>query len=196
MVMTRLSAAGLVAIFMMAGAAEAASCGNSAAGFDAFLKEIKAEAAAQGISPKGIAALDGIQYDPSIIKRDRAQSVFSQSFLQFEARMATDARITKGRALLDKYQPIFDRVQKQYGVPGPVLIAFWALETDFGGNIGDLPTINSLATLAWDCRRPDKFRPQLLAALDLVAKGDLPVDQMRGACVGDIGQTKLLAKEY
>jgi 3-oxoacyl-[acyl-carrier protein] reductase len=115
---------------------------------------------------------------------------------EFEARMATDGRISKGKVLLNQYKPIFDRVKADYGVPGPVLISFWALETDFGGNIGDLPTLISLATLAWDCRRPEKFRPQLLAALDLVGKGDLPVDQMRGAWAGEIGQTQFLAKEY
>ena len=185
-----------LAIMASAGTAAAASCGNSAKGFDGFLDSVRAEAAGMGIARRGIAALDGVNYQPGIVKKDRAQSVFSQSFLEFQGRMVSDYRIKQGAVLLQKHRAVFDRVQKKYGVPGPVLIAFWALETDFGANIGDLPTIPSLATLAWDCRRPEKFRPQLLAALDLVGKGDLTADEMRGAWAGEIGQTQFLPKEY
>ena len=192
----RLSAAALVAILMVPGSTFAATCGDSAKGFDGFIKSVRAEAASMGIAKPGIAALDGVKYDPSIIKKDRAQSVFSQSFLEFQGRMVTGNRITKGAALYQKHKALFTSVQQQYGVPGPVLVAYWALETDFGGYVGDLPTIQSLATLAWDCRRPEKFRPQLLAALDLVGKGDLTIDEMRGAWAGEIGQTQFLPKEY
>jgi lytic murein transglycosylase len=192
----RFCAAVLAAALTMAGNAFAASCGNSAKGFDGFLKSVRAEAAAMGIAEDGIAALDGVRFDPAIIKKDRAQNVFSQSFMQFQRRMVSDYRIKQGAALYQKHQAIFARVQEQYGVPGPVMIAFWALETDFGANIGDLPTIQSLATLAWECRRPEKFRPQLLAALDLVGKGDLSADEMRGAWAGEVGQTQFLPKEY
>ena len=192
----RLSAAALVAILMSPATAFAATCGNSAKGFDGFIKSVRAEAASMGIAKPGIAALDGVKYDPAIIKKDRAQNVFSQSFLEFQGRMVTDYRIKQGKVLSQQHKAIFTRVQQQYGVPAPVLIAYWALETDFGGYVGDLPTIQSLATLAWDCRRPEKFRPQLLAALDLVGKGDLTIDEMRGAWAGEIGQTQFLPKEY
>ncbi|MBM3519850.1 MAG: lytic murein transglycosylase [Alphaproteobacteria bacterium] len=185
-----------LALLIAASAAEAASCGKSAKGFDGFLNEIRAEAKGLGIARRGIAALDDVVYDPAIIKRDRAQSVFSQSFLEFQARMVSDYRIKQGAVLYKKHRAIFEAVENEYGVPGPVIIAFWALETDFGANIGDLPTIQSLATLAWDCRRPEKFRPQLLAALDLVGKGDLAASEMRGAWAGEIGQTQFLPKEY
>jgi lytic murein transglycosylase len=77
-----------------------------------------------------------------------------------------------------------------------VIVAFWALETDFGANTGDLPTVQSLATLAWDCRRPEKFRPQLMAALELIQRGDLHPDEMRGAWAGEIGQTQFLPYDY
>ncbi len=183
---------------MLAGTvvAEAAECGNSAKGFDGFIRAFQQQAAAQGVSSEGIAALDGVAYDPAIIKKDRAQSVFSQGFLEFQGRMVTDYRIKQGAALAQKYKPVFDRIKKQYGVPAPVIIAFWALETDFGANMGDFETIRSLATLAWDCRRPDKFREQLMAALDLVGRGDIPVSDMRGAWAGEIGHTQFLPKEY
>lgn len=196
--MTSLRALAAFAVISLAAAPALAdgSCGNSAAGFDAFVARVRAEAKAQGISPEGIAALDNVQYDPSVIKRDRAQSVFSQSFLEFAPRMATDARVKKGREMLAKYQDVFDRVQQQYGVPGPVIIAFWALETDFGANMGNFPTVQALATLAWDCRRPDKFHEQLLSALDLIGKGDLPASEMKGAWAGEVGMTQFLPKEY
>jgi lytic murein transglycosylase len=189
-------AVAIAALLVGAGAAQAASCGKTAKGFDGFVRAFAQQAAAQGVSAEGIAALNDVSYDPAIIQKDRAQSVFSQSFLQFESRMVTDYRIKQGKAMLAKYKPVFDRIQKQYGVPGPVIIAFWALETDFGANMGDFATIQSLATLAWDCRRPDKFREQLMAALDLVGRGDLPLSDMRGAWAGEIGHTQFLPKEY
>ncbi|MGH6906503.1 MAG: lytic murein transglycosylase [Aestuariivirga sp.] len=186
----------MAAAFIMAGSAAAADCGNSARGFDGFLKSVRAEAESVGIPKRGIAALSGVKYDPAIIKKDRAQNVFSQSFMEFQTRMVSDYRIKQGTALNRKHRDLFGSIEEQYGVPGPVLIAYWALETDFGGYVGDLPTIQSLATLAWDCRRPEKFRPQLLSALNLVGKGDLSVEEMRGAWAGEVGQMQFLPAEY
>ena len=186
----------LVALVAVATAAEAADCGNSSKGFQGFVKQFRQQAAAAGVGPRGLSALDGVEYQPAIIKKDRAQSVFSQSFLQFESRMVTDYRIKQGAALLKQNRALFDAIQKKYGVPGEVIIAFWAFETDFGKNMGDFETIPSLATLAWDCRRPDKFREQLLGALMLYDRGDLELEDMRGAWAGEIGHTQFLPKEY
>lgn len=174
----------------------AADCGNSAKGFDGFIKAFRKEAAANGVGQGALSALDGLVYEPGIVKKDRAQNVFAQSFLQFQGRMVTDFRIKHGAQLIQKHKATFARVEKQFGVPAPVIVAFWALETDFGANVGDLPTIPSLATLAWDCRRPEKFRPQLLAALQLIDRGDLSEDEMRGAWAGEIGQTQFLPYDY
>lgn len=193
---TLVPALALSAVLAMTGGAAAAQCGNSAKGFDGFIKSFKQDAAAMGIGKRGLSALDTAAYDPAIIKKDRAQSVFSQSFLEFQARMVSDYRIKQGAVLLKKHKAIFDAVQERYGVPGPVMIAFWALETDFGANMGDFDTIQSLATLAWDCRRPEKFREQLLGALSLYDKGDLEREDMRGAWAGEIGHTQFLPKEY
>jgi len=185
------------AVFLMAGnQAQAAVCGDNGNGFSGFIKAFHKEAAAQGMGRQALSVLDGITYDPSVIKKDRAQNVFSQSFLEFQARMITDYRIKQGAALVQKHKAVFARVEKEYGVPAPVIVAFWALETDFGANIGDLPTVQSLATLAWDCRRPEKFRPQLMAALELIQRGDLQPDEMRGAWAGEIGQTQFLPFDY
>ena len=187
----------VTASFMLtANFAQAASCGNNAQGFDGFIESFRKQAASQGVDGEALAALDGISYDAGVIKKDRAQNVFSQSFLQFQGRMVTDYRITHGAELIQKNKTIFSAVEKKFGVPAPVIVAFWALETDFGANIGDLPTVQSLATLSWDCRRPEKFRPQLLAALELIQRGDLRADEMRGAWAGEIGQTQFLPYDY
>jgi lytic murein transglycosylase len=183
-------------LLVSTGAAEAATCGNTAKGFGTFIKQMKREADAAGVSPQSVAVLNDVKYDASIIKKDRAQNVFAQDFLTFQTRMASGARIKKGAAAIAKYKDIFDRVEQQYGVPAPVIAAFWALETDFGGFMGDSPTIQSLATLAWDCRRPEKFRPQVIAALQLLDNGDMPLEDMRGAWAGEIGQTQFMAYDY
>jgi lytic murein transglycosylase len=180
----------------LSSAAHAASCGNTSAGFDAYKKSVYIEAISQGMSADALAALAQAKYDSSIIKRDRAQNVFAQSFLQFSGRMATPYRIKQGGTLIQKYGDVFRSVEKQYGVPPAVITAFWALETDFGANIGNSPTIQALVTLAWDCRRPEKFRPQILAALNLITNGDLPPEDMRGAWAGEIGQTQFMAYDY
>lgn len=193
----KIAALALVAALATSGVAEAAAtCGNSAKGFDGFIKSFKKEAAAAGVGARGLSALDGVEYQPAIIKKDRSQSIFSQSFMQFESRMVTDYRIKQGKVLLKQYKNVFGPIEKQYGVPGEVLIAFWAFETDFGKNMGDFETIPSLATLAWDCRRPDKFREQLIGALMLYDRGDLELEDMRGAWAGEIGHTQFLPKEY
>jgi lytic murein transglycosylase len=185
-----------VSLLALAGSAQAMTCGNTSKGFGAFIKSMKQEADAAGVSPQSVAVLNDVRYDPGIIKKDRAQNVFAQDFLTFQARMATAARVNKGRAMIAQHKDVFDAVQEKYGVPAPVIAAFWALETDFGGFMGDSPIIQSIATLAWDCRRPEKFRPQLIAALQLIDAGDMPLEDMRGAWAGEIGQTQFMAYDY
>jgi lytic murein transglycosylase len=176
-----------------AGAAAAAPCGGD---FATWLQGVRQEAVAQGISPRTIqSALGGITYDPTIIARDHAQGVFHQSFAEFAGRMVPP-RLAKGRRLLQRYRPLFERIERQYGVPGPVLVAIWGLETDFGADDGNFPTIRALATLAYDCRRADKFRTELLDALRIVDRGDMKASQMHGAWAGEIGQTQFLPSSY
>lgn len=191
-------AAALFLAVAVAAAGEArAACGNSGAGFERWLEDFKREAAAQGVSRATIAgALEGVGYDPGVVARDRRQSVFSQSFLEFAGRMVAQYRLQKGGQLLNKYAATFARIEQQFGVPGPVIVAFWGLESDFGAGVGDMPTMRSLATLAWDCRRADEFRPQLLDALRIVERGDLRPDQMVGPWAGELGQTQFLASVY
>jgi lytic murein transglycosylase len=171
----------------------AAPCGGD---FGSWLQGVRQEAAAQGISQRTIqSALAGVTYDPNVIAHDRGQGVFRQSFEEFSGRMVPP-RLARAERLLHQYAPIFSRIEQQYGVPGPVIVAIWGLETDFGANSGNFPTIRSLATLAFDCRRPDKFRGELLAALQIVDRGDMSAAQMHGAWAGEIGQTQFLPSSY
>ncbi len=179
-----------------AAAPAVAATAPSGGDFGAWLEGLKQEAATQGVSQRTIqSALGGVTFDPGIIARDHAQGVFRQSFEQFSGRMVPP-RLAKGLKLLKQYAPIFARIEQQYGVPGPVIVAIWGLETDFGANSGKFQTIRSLASLAYDCRRPDKFRGEVIAALRIVDRGDMNPSDMHGAWAGEIGQTQFLPSSY
>ncbi len=174
--------------------AQAATCGTGS--FEAWLGEFKTEAAAKGIAPQAIAAgLNGVTLDQSVLSRDRGQQVFQQSFEQFSGRMVPP-RLTRGSNMIKQYGSALSRIEQRYGVPGAVLVAIWGLETDFGANIGKFATIRSLATLAYDCRRAEMFRAELLDALRIVERGDLSPAEMRGAWAGEIGQTQFMPSSY
>jgi lytic murein transglycosylase len=165
--------------------------------FDSWLASFKQQAAAQGIAQNTIATvLNGVTFDPTVIARDHSQDVFQQSFEQFSGRMVSPDRLRKGSDMLKRYGSILVRIEDAYGVPGPVLVAIWGLETDFGVNQGKFSTIRSLATLAYDCRRSDKFRDELLDALRILDRGDISLAEMRGAWAGEIGQTQFLPSAY
>lgn len=185
----------LAACFLAAAVESGAACTNTGS-FERWLSEFKAEAHAKGISPRAIAALDGVTLDQGIIRRDHGQSVFSQSFLEFSDRMANKNRIATGRSRIAKDKALFDKIERQFGVPASAIVAFWGLETDFGHDSGHLPTLTSLVTLAYDCRRPEKFRAELLDALRIIQKGDLRPDEMRGSWAGEIGQTQFVPSIY
>ena len=183
----------LLAVPAFAAPADAAPCGGD---FSNWLQGVKQEAAGKGISQATIqSALGGVSYDPGIIARDHAQGVFRQSFEQFSGRMVPP-RMARGRRMMLQYASPLSRIEQQYGVPGAVLVAIWGLETDFGADSGHFPTIRSLASLAYDCRRPDKFRSELIAALQIVDRGDLSPADMHGAWAGEIGQTQFLPSSY
>lgn len=175
-------------------AALAANCGSG--NFDAWLADFKTEAAAKGISQQAISAgLAGIALDQSVLSRDRSQKVFSQSFEEFSGRMVPP-RLARGSNLMKQYGSVLSRIEQTYGVPGEVLVAIWGLETDFGVNTGKFPTLRSLATLAYDCRRAETFRGELMDALRIVERGDLAPNEMRGAWAGEIGQTQFMPSSW
>jgi lytic murein transglycosylase len=177
-----------------AAAAPAAPCGTGS--FQAWLDDFKTEAAAKGISQTAIASgLNGVTLDQAVLSRDRSQKVFSQSFEEFSGRMVPP-RLTRGANMLKQYGSVLSRIEQSYGVPGEILVAIWGLETDFGVNTGKFPTIRSLATLAYDCRRAEMFRGELMDALRIIERGDLAASEMRGAWAGEIGQTQFMPSSY
>lgn len=179
-----------------AGPAAAATC-RDPAGFDHFLADMRKEAAAKGVSQQAIAAsLDGLAFDQGIVSRDRGQKVFKQSFEEFSGRMISKYRLTKGASLMRQYAGPLARIEKQYGVPGAVVVALWGLETDFGAYTGTFPTIRAVASLAYDCRRTEMFQAELIDAMRIVERGDLRPDQMRGAWAGELGQTQFMPSSY
>ena len=105
-------------------------------------------------------------------------------------------RLTRGSNLMKQYGSVLSRIEEKYGVPGEVIVAIWGLETDFGVNIGKFQTMRSLATLAYDCRRSEMFRAELLDALRIIERGDLTPAEMRGAWAGEIGQTQFMPSSY
>ena len=175
-------------------AAAAASCDTG--NFDAWLADFKTDAAAKGISQSAITSgLNGVTLDKAVIARDHSQAVFNQTFEQFSGRMVPP-RLTRGSNMLKQYGSVLGRIEETYGVPAEIVVAIWGLETDFGVNIGKFPTIRSLATLAYDCRRADEFRAQLLDALRIIDRGDVAAADLHGAWAGEIGQTQFMPSSY
>jgi lytic murein transglycosylase len=192
-----LSAALFAGLVLMSGAAEAAKCGSGPAGFPAWLQDFKAQAEAQGISRFTIsAALGRVSYDPQVIRLDRGQHSFKLSLSQFMARRAPPSYIQRARGMMRSNAGLLSRIESRYGVQPEVLIAIWGMETGFGANSGHMDTIRSLATLAYDCRRSEFFTNELMAALQIIQRGDMSAGQMRGAWAGELGQTQFLASKY
>lgn len=173
----------------------AAQC-DPPGGFDAFIRDVRKDAAASGIGQRGLRALDGLSVDPTVLAADKRQGVFKQSFEEFSGRMISRDRMTKGMRHLQNLSPLLRKVEAQFGVPGVVIVAIWGLETDFGTHNGKKEVIRSVATLAFDCRRTQMFQAQLLDALRIVDSGDLTPADMRGDWAGDFGQTQFLPSSY
>jgi lytic murein transglycosylase len=186
-----------LAAALVAPAEAAPRCRNTGS-FDVWLAAFKKEAEAQGITRQTIsAALDGVTFDPAIIRRDSGQGVFQQSFLQFAGRMAGAGRYQNGLKQLKANAGLLSRIEQATGVPPPVVVALWGLESDYGAYKGGVYNIiRSVATLAYDCRRPDFFRKQLIGALQIVQRGDLRADQMIGNWAGELGPTQFTPGDY
>ncbi len=172
------------------------NCRNTES-FPTWLARFKKEAAAAGIHPRTInGALDGMGIDSKVIARDRRQGFFAQSFLDFQAKLATNNRVVSGRKKIAQHKAIFARAQRDYGVPASVITGFWALESDFGAGMGKFPIMPALVTLAYDCRRQVMFQEELKAALQIIDRGDMRPSEMIGSWAGEIGQTQFLPTRY
>jgi lytic murein transglycosylase len=183
--------AALIALLLTTPAA-AAPCGGD---FGAFLQAMEAEAIATGIpADKAAEFFANARPDPKVLKADRSQGVFRKSFLDFSQSLISKQRLSTARAKSDSLNDIFARAEADYGVSRGILLAFWAFETDFGQVQGDFNTRNALLTLAHDCRRPELFQPQVLAAAQLHALDEFDLNTT-GAWAGEIGMVQMLPKD-
>ncbi|SFB07451.1 lytic murein transglycosylase [Poseidonocella pacifica] len=180
----------LAALLFASPIAAQTPCGGP---FGAFLNGVAAEASQRGVPSDTIRGfLAGAAQDPAVIRADRAQGVFQLPFLEFSQRLISANRLQNGQANARKWDAVFDRVERQYGVPRGVLLSFWAFETDFGQVQGNFNTRNALLTLAHDCRRPSLFRPQIFSAMELYRRGDFDPNRTTGAWAGEIGMVQML----
>ncbi len=176
----------------LAGTAGAATCGGD---FNAFLSAMLREAATAGISRTVTdSAFAGLTQDGAVLAFDRRQrGTFRKSFEEYAATRVVPARINRARQLMQRHAALLARIEHQFGMPATLLIAIWTLESDNGtGDMGKLPVIRTLATLAHDCRRSELFQGELLAALQILQRGDLSLRELIGAYAGEIGQTQFL----
>ncbi len=169
------------------------ACGGS---FPSFVTNIKNEALSKGHSRKHVNQFfANVTQSQSVLKADRSQGVFKKTFVDFSRAVISKNRMDHGRLNAKKYQQVFDRVERQYGVDRGVLLAFWALETDYGKVQGSFNTLNALMTLGHDCRRPELFQPQIFAALELYERGDFDPQNTIGAWAGEIGMVQMLPED-
>jgi membrane-bound lytic murein transglycosylase B len=173
--------------------ANAARCGSTSAGFDAWKRDFAEEARAKGISAAGVAALMQTNYATATINADRGQRSFGLSLDQFLAKRGATTIVARGRALKQSQGALFASIQQRYGVPPGPLIAIWGMETGFGSQRGNQHMLSAVATLAYDCRRTEYFTEQLYAALKLIDRGSLSAST-RGSMHGEVGQTQFLPK--
>jgi lytic murein transglycosylase len=166
--------------------------------FETWIAAFKREAQAQGISGRTLeSALGKVAPDPRVLALDQSQhKIFQQSFEQFAGRMVNAARLSQGRKRLQRHAALFRRIEKQFGVPAPMLVAIWGLETDYGTTNGRFSTLRALATLAHGSKRHAMFRDELLNALRIVDRGDMAPERMRGAWAGELGQTQFMPSSY
>ena len=165
--------------------------------FDRFLADLKTRAVAAGVSQRALnEAAPYLVYDQSIVNRDRGQRVFGQVFTEFARNRASDGAAKNAQARIRMHAAAFNRAEKEYGVPPAVIAAFWGLESSFGAELGNLHTLPSLVSLAYDCRRSEMFQNETIAALKIIERGDLTPAEMIGSWAGELGQTQFLPRHY
>ncbi len=194
--MIRLRTAVLLATLAASSPAVAAQCGGD---FNQFLGAMAREAQAAGVSRSVTEqALAGVTLDQKVLAFDRRQrGTFNKTFEQYVATRVGAQRIKSGKLMLQRHASLLSRIEKQYGVPREILAAIWGLESDYGkGDLGKLSVVRTLATMAHDCRRTQLFQGELIAALKILQRGDLTLDDMVGAYAGELGQTQFLPSSY
>lgn len=167
------------------------------AGWDAWVAAFKGRALSRGISDRTLtAAFRGAGYTPAVIERDRNQFQARRSLEDYMAIAASDERIALGRAALAREGRTLARIEAQYGVPARLVAAIWGVESRFGTRRGEVPVISALSTLAFDGRRGRFFENQLVAALQIVQRGDISPARMTGSWAGAMGHTQFIPTTF
>ena len=166
--------------------------------FDAWLLELRNQAGSLGISNTTLDAAFADVASPleRVLELDRSQPEFVQTFTGYMSNRMSDARIERGKRLLEEHRDLFARIQARYGVQPHYLVAFWALESNFGDYTGGFSVIRALATLAYDPRRADFFRDELLTALRIIDNGHIAADRMTGSWAGAMGQCQFMPSTF
>lgn len=186
-------AAAFSALSLIPAAASAQNCGGN---WSSFINGLTAEAVQNGI-PQDVAQrfFSPLQQNQTVLSRDRGQGFFQRPFIDFSRSLISQNRLDRARSLLQQQPQLFQRLQREFGINPGVMLAFLAFETDFGQVQGDINTASALATLAHDCRRPELFRPQLLAMAELYRRGDIDPRTTQGAWAGEIGMVQMLPRD-
>ncbi|MBV9287559.1 MAG: lytic murein transglycosylase [Hyphomicrobiales bacterium] len=185
------------ALASTAGPARAADCGDSPQGFQAWLDDFRQVAINDGVSPEIVdQTLATASFDRSVLAHDQGQAALQGNYRSFASGHITPGRIKQGKTMMLAYAEPLERIEQRFGVPAPVLVAIWGLETDFGASLGRYPTFSALATLAYDCRRGNLYRAELIDAMMIVQRGLLSPHEMRGAWAGELGQTQFMPSAY
>jgi membrane-bound lytic murein transglycosylase B len=166
-------------------------------GFAQWLKGVRSDALAAGISAETLdQVFSGLQPRSEVLAADRSQPEFKRTLEEYLDRRINEQRVTEGRELLKKHRRLFGRLAVRYKVPPRILVALWGIETSYGRHQGKLPVIQSLATLAFDGRREDYFRRELLEALQILDDGLIPADRLQGSWAGAMGQLQFMPSTY
>ncbi len=186
----------VAAVVAFSAPAQAAKCGGD---FNTFINAMAREAQAAGVSAQVVnQALSGVTPDPAVLAFDKRQRyTFRKGFEEYARTRVIPARIKRAKSLMAKHALLLSRIEQRSGVPKELLMAIWTLESDNGtGDIGKMSVVRTLATLAHDCRRTELFQGELIAALQIVQRGDLALNDLKGAFAGELGQTQFLPSSY
>lgn len=165
--------------------------------FDIWLRDLRQEAQAQGISRSILSqALDGVKPIPKVLELDRKQPEKTVTFEQYKKNVVTPDRVRKGRALMAKHRDVLDKVAAKYGVQPRFIVALWGIETSFGQNTGGFKIVDALATLAYDGRRSEFFRKELIEALKILNEKHIQPSHMKGSWAGAMGQCQFMPSSF
>ena len=165
--------------------------------FAAWLTDFRQAALSEGISSETLdAVLPGLAFRPRVVELDRRQPEGTLTYAEYLSRVLPPARVNRGKRLLRKHRALLADIGEAYGVQPRFIVALWGIESDFGRVTGGFPVLDSLATLAFDGRRGEFFRGQLIEALRIVDDGHIQADQMLGSWAGAMGQSQFMPSSF